>query len=237
MGSTVKRLQNPAFVIGIGLVVLAIGGGIFYGLRQRTSILGAEVPVSLSTPQVVALGRLEPSSEVISLSAPLALQSDRLAELKVKVGDAVEAQQVVAVLDSRNRLEKLLAEAQEQVQIAEKKLAQVTAGAKQGEINAQRATVVQLQAELSGEMTAQAAALARLQAALNNAQADFDRFESLYQAGAISASDQDAKRLALRSAQAQFDEAKANRSRIVNTLQAQIKSAQATLNQIERGNA
>lgn len=229
----VKRLQKPAWAIGIGLVAITIGGGIFYGLRQCTSILSAEVSViTLSTPQVVALGRLEPASEVISLAAPLALQSDRLAELRVKAGDAVEVQQVVAVLDSRDRLEKLLAEAQDQVQIAERKLAQVQAGAKQSEINSQRATVAQLQAELSGETRVQAAAIAKLQAELNNAQADFDRFESLYQAGAISASERDAKRLALQSAQAQLDEAKANQSRTADTLQAQIESARATLNQI-----
>jgi HlyD family secretion protein len=228
------KLKKPIWQIGLGLGLLLemtlAGSAIIHGMRQSRQPQAS--PTAIAAPRVVALGRLEPVSEILSIATPLALEGDRLAELSVKVGDAVKTGQVLAVLDSRDRLEKLAEQAQEQVQIAESQLAQVKAGAKRGEIAAQQATIAQLEAELSGETAAQAATLSKLRAELANAQSEFDRYESLYQAGAISASEQAAKRLTLSTAQAQLNEAEANQNRTANTLQAQIEAARATLNQI-----
>lgn len=231
-----KRLPKLSWYLGVGLLGALIGGTIIHALRPTAPITNAEAAsTNLAphpAPKVVALGRLEPASEVINLSAPLALEGDRLAELYVKVGEAVEAGQALAVLDSRDRLERLLAQANWQVQVAQRRLEQVKAGAERGEVAAQRATIHQLQAELSGEIAARAATVERLQADLHNAQAEFKRSESLYRAGAISASAWDAKRLALESAQAQLDEAEANQSGNVQKLQAQLEAAQATLEKL-----
>ena len=46
------------------------------------------------------------------------------------------------------------------VEVAQAKLAQVKAGAKTGEIQAQQSTIVRLQAELAGEIAVQNAAIA-----------------------------------------------------------------------------
>ena len=231
-----KRLPKLSWYLGVGLLGALIGGTIIHALRPTAPITNAEAALTNlaphPAPKVVALGRLEPTSEVINLSAPLALEGDRLAELYVKVGEAVEAGQALAVLDSRDRLERLLAQANGQVQVAQRRLEQVKAGAERGEVAAQRATIHQLQAELSGEIAARAANVERLQADLHNAQAEFKRSESLYRAGAISASAWDAKRLALESAQAQLDEAEANQSGNVQKLQAQLEAAQATLEKL-----
>ena len=116
--------------------------------------------------------------------------------------------------------------------MAETKLAQVKAGAKSGEITAQKATIARLQAENSTQISAQKATIARLQAELNNAQSEYQRNQNLYQEGAISASSRDSKRLTWETAQQQLAEAQANLKRIISSGQEQINAAKATLNQI-----
>jgi HlyD family secretion protein len=185
-----------------------------------------------ATPRIMALGRLEPATEVLRLSAPLTLDGDRVAQVLVEEGDQVQAGQVVAILDARSRLQDELRQAQEQVRVAQARLAQVQAGAKTGEIQAQRATITRLQAQLRGDVTAQTAAIARWQAEVRTAQAEYDRFGQLYQQGAVSASTLDSKRLVLETAQAQLKEATANQDRTAETLQAQLQEARATLSQV-----
>ncbi len=183
-------------------------------------------------PVVVALGYLEPASTVLNLSVPLALEGDRVAELLVTVGEAVEAGQVIAVLDSKDRLMRSLTQSQARLQEAERSLALVRAGEKEGAIAAQQATVTQLKADLEGTISAQGATLDRLRAEQRNAQVEFERFAQLYQQGAVSTSAQDEKQVALEIAQARVAEAEAEQGRSRQTLQSQIAAAQATLNDI-----
>lgn len=61
--------------------------------------------------------------------------------LLVKEGDMVKTPQAIAILDSRDRQQAALDQAQEQVRVAEANLAKVKAGAKNGEIQAQKATI------------------------------------------------------------------------------------------------
>jgi len=67
--------------------------------------------------QVTALGRLEPAAEVKSV--PAALSNDRVAKLLVQRGDRVEAGQVIAIMDSRDRLQNALLEAQAQAKVSQ----------------------------------------------------------------------------------------------------------------------
>ncbi|MBE9179048.1 biotin/lipoyl-binding protein [Oculatella sp. LEGE 06141] len=225
--------RTIALVVAATVVTVAIAR---YGISQFAPV-GADDPSQFvdSMPQtkhVTALGRLEPASEVVQVSAPLALDGDRVAQLRVQLGDRVEAGQIIAVLDSHQRLQAAVQEAQQQVQTAEWRLAQVKAGAKNGEIQAQAATVARFQAERQGELAAQSATIARWQAEVQHAQAEYDRFQQLYQAGAVSASHLDAKRLALATAKAQWQEAIALQQRTATTLQAQVREATATLDQV-----
>ena len=116
------------------IAALAAGGTLVYGLRTFQSTQQRSVPApAVSVPQitkVTALGRLEPRGEVIQLSAPTSAEGSRVAQLLVKQGDKVNAGQVIAILDSRDRLLASLEQAKEQVSIAQSKLAQVKAGAK-----------------------------------------------------------------------------------------------------------
>ena len=167
-----------------------------------------------TTVTVTALGRLEPEGEVIFLSPSPTLEGARLAELLVQEGDQVKLGQLVAVLDRRERLQATLEEAREQLKVARSRLDQVKAGAKVGEIEAQKATI------------------ARLKAELGNAEAEYERHQSLYQEGAISASLFDSKRLKWQTTQERVREAQMTLEQIITTGQEEIREAQATLERI-----
>ncbi|UBF30117.1 ABC exporter membrane fusion protein (plasmid) [Kovacikia minuta CCNUW1] len=231
-----QLLTKPSNRWMLALIVAAstlTAGIAYYGISQFAVEKPAENTQTTPTIQsVVALGRLEPETEVTKVSVPATLSNDRVAQLLVKRGDRVQANQVIAILDSRDRLQGALLEAEQQVAVAQAELAQVRAGAKLGEIEAQQAEIGRLQAELAGETRRQQATLASLEAEVNNARSEYNRYQSLYQEGAISASQFDQRRLAFQKAQAQFNEGKANQSRMADTLQAQIESARANLNRI-----
>jgi len=99
----------------------------------------------------------------------------------VQEGDRVEAGQILAVLDHRDTLEATLASAKEQVRIAQARLAQVKAGAKTGELQAQRAQISRLEAEKAGLIATQQATIQRLEAEVQNARLEYYRYQSLYQ--------------------------------------------------------
>lgn len=183
-------------------------------------------------PTVTALGRLEPEGETISLTAPTSAQESRIEELLVNEGDPVEAGQVIAILDNRDLLQAALQSAEERVRIARSQLAQVKAGAKTSEFQAQRAEIARLEAELVGNLQAQRATAARLEAEMQNARIEADRYESLYQQGAVSASQRDTTQLTYITAQRQLQETQAQISRIERTSQQQIQQAQASLVQL-----
>jgi HlyD family secretion protein len=150
----------------------------------------------------------------------------------INKGDKIRQGQVVAVLDNHAPNVAALEKAKRQVQVAEASLKRVKAGAKQGDIYAQKATIARLEAELRGETSAQKATIARLEAELNNAETENQRYQKLYQDGAISASNADTKRLRRDTVQQQLNEAKAALNRTVETLQKQLNEAQARLESI-----
>ena len=224
----VKKI--PALIVGLALIV----GGIAVYRVTQTNTAPTETPVQ-SIPEiktVTALGRLEPSGEIIQISVSSGAEGNRIEELLVNEGDKIQKGRVIAVLDSRDRLEAALNQAQEQVGVAQANLAQIKAGAKTGEIRAQEAAIARLEAEKSNDIMAQTATLSRIEAELNNARVEYQRHEQLYQDGAISASERDSKYLALKTAQEQLAEAKANLNRIESSQQEQIQQAKATLDKI-----
>jgi HlyD family secretion protein len=215
-------------------VAITVGGFFLYGAwRFGLAQSGAQTSPTVSTPvakSVVALGRLEPQGEVIKLAA--SSQGSRIAQLFVKQGDRVQAGQVIAILDSSERLQAALEQTTRKVRIAQTKLAQVRSGAKLGEINAQKATIVRSQAQLEEDVRGKSAAIARLDAEVRNAQVEFNRYEKLYRSGAVSASQRDSKRLDFDSTQQQLSEAKAAHDQAALTLNAQVREAKSTLDRI-----
>jgi len=208
---------------------------------------------SVSTIRAIsALGYLEPQGEVIKLSAPTSVQGlgSRVSQLLVREGERVRPGQVVAILDNRSLNQAALSEAKKQVQVDQANLAKVKAGAKQGEIDAQKARIARLQVQMQWEIVSQQATIARLEAQQRtqtqslaatvartdaqwrNAETEKRRYQNLYQSGTISASELDSKRLSAQTASKQLSEAKANLSQIVETMPQQLNEAKANLDKI-----
>lgn len=248
-------LKNPNRpIIALALFGATVcGATVLYSL-SKTSPNVEPVAVAPSAPvlrEITALGRIQPRTEIVSISAPMLLDADRVAKLLVDEGDRIQAGQPLAILESKERLEDNLRQAIEQVKVAEAKLAQVRAGAKQGEIEANVANVRKLQAQWSGDretqqmaiqrleaqvegdMASQRATIAKLEAEYRNAEAEFYRYRTLYQEGAISESSFDAKRLNQETSRQQLNEARVTLERITRTGKQQIREAKSTLSRIE----
>lgn len=226
-------------IIAAVVTALALSGAafqyVFHFQHSSPSSLSNLATGTPTTRAVSALGHLRPEGEVVYLSAPTVfngLGASRLAKLLVKEGDKVKIGQVIAILDNRETLQAALKLALEEVKVTQANLAQVKAGAKTGELEAQKASIARLEAELHGQLTAQDKTIARLEAELNNGQIEYQRYHKLFQNGAVTASQLDSKQLTMKTAQEQLNEAKVNRNRIEATYQQQIEAAQATLNQI-----
>ncbi|MEQ8466127.1 ABC exporter membrane fusion protein [Coleofasciculus sp. E1-EBD-02] len=228
--------QSPRrWLAFVGVAILGLAGtawGVWQFRVAQMREAQTEVSVVPEIKTVTALGRLEPAVEMINLTASTSTQQSRIEQLFVEEGDRVQAGEVIAILDTRDRLQASLQKAEKQVRVAQAKLAQVQAGVKAGELQAQRAEIARLQADRTGSLAAQRAAVDRLQAEVQNARLEYERYESLYQQGAVSASQRDAKRLAYITAQQQVQQAKAELGRIETTSQEQIQQAQATLDRL-----
>lgn len=231
-------------------MVLSLGLGLLitYKILKKQPTTQTPLPTPETLPEAVAaLGYLEPEGEIIQLSAPAFMEGARIEQLLIKRGDMVKTGQIIAILDNSDRLSALLEEAQTQVKVAQARLEQVKAGAKQGEINAQKAkfeatkaelegqiatqkaNIASLKAELEGEKAAQKAVIQRIEAELNNANTECIRYESLYKDGAVSASQRDNICLEKETRTNQLKEAQASLTRIITSREEQINEAKANL--------
>ncbi|TRU83113.1 MAG: biotin/lipoyl-binding protein [Microcystis novacekii Mn_MB_F_20050700_S1] len=242
---------NWLLITCLTIGTMATGAVATYSIWHYQSSKITSPAAASTTPRqlqaVAALGYVEPAGEVIKISAPAVVEGARIDKLLVKQGDRVEVGQVLAVLDSRDRLQAALEQAENQVRIAKSRLAQVKAGAKQGDIIAQnarfegvraelegqittqKATIASLTAQLQGEKTAQYATIERLKAEFNNAQKDCQRYHYLSQQGAVSDQDRDRFCLIAQTSKESLREANANLNLIVTTLAAKIDEARANL--------
>jgi HlyD family secretion protein len=235
LNSPLKSPLSRSLIALASITLLGTGGILVFKKFNPPQV---SQPIVSTTPQntdndvVTALGRVEPEGEVIKLSAPASMEKLRVDQLLVKEGQRIRYRQVIAILDNHKRLQVALKQAQQQVKIARANLAQVKSGAKAGAIATQKASISRVKAQFVGDSTALKATIARLEVELQNAKTEYQRYNSLYQEGAIAASTLDSKRLTLDSAQQQLNESKANFSRILRTGPEQINEAEATLNQI-----
>ena len=250
-------------------VILGVGTSLLVGGVLLSQVISSHVLQNKQTEKeqqqvlpkiqtVTALGRLVPEGEVIQIAASSSGQGgqgNKIDKLLVKEGEEVKARQVIAVLDNSDKLKAAYEKAKEAVAIAQANLAKVQAGAKTGEIDAQKAeigriraqslgeeraqreTVSRLEAQWEGDKATQRATIRRLEAELNNAQSEFHRYEKLYKNGAISQSDFDSRRLKVDTVLQQLNEAKATLERTQSTGSRQISEAKAVLNRIQNASS
>lgn len=228
-----KNLKK-VFIIAPLLLLGAIGSFILWRSLSPSSQAQPTENIAPKAKTITALGYLEPQGKVIKLAAPSSSSggNSRVEKLLVKQGDTVKAGQVVAILDSRDRLEASLVEAKEQVKVALSNLEAVKSGAKQGEINSQKAAIARINAQSKGIIQAQSAAVSRLQLEVQNVQTESQRYEMLYVEGATNTSLRDSKRLALAVAKTNLQEAQAVINRIQTTRSPELNEAQSTLDRI-----
>ena len=225
-------------ILAFSSIAAITGLVFFYGSSRFTSESKVKSPVNppKTAPArvaITALGRIEPEGEVTYLSAPHSINGVRVEKLLVKEGDQVGKGQVLALLEDYARSKSALQQSVDKLQIAQAKLGQVRAGAKSGDVDAQKAAIASLASQLKGEVTTQQATIARIQAQLENAQTENNRYQQLYKEGAIAASVLDSKTLQLKTVQQQLQEAQATLNRTTNTLNDQLKEEKAKLGSIK----
>lgn len=207
-----KRSWLAKLLVVTGLL-LAGGMGAYSTVQLRSPSQPSAPPTPQATvpptKAVAALGRLDPVGEVTHLSAYNSLEGARIDELLIKDGDHVYAGQVVATLTTRQSRLAALLQAQKKVEVAKAQLERVKAGAKAGDIAAQRAASDRFRAELS------------------NAQMEYRRNQVLFESGALSASDLDSKRLAMETIEAQLAQAEADLGSVAEVRPVDVRVAAA----------
>ena len=147
-----RIILATSLTLATGLVSLSI----FHQLKINSHTQSfAITTVSKSKPipvkvAVTALGRLQPQDKITYLSAPNSINGVRVEKLLVKEGDNVKKGQVLAYVENYARSQAAIQQAFDKLLIARTKLAQVQAGAKTGDINAQKATITRLNSQLKG---------------------------------------------------------------------------------------
>ncbi|MEC4982811.1 MAG: efflux RND transporter periplasmic adaptor subunit [Oscillatoria sp. PMC 1068.18] len=236
MDKKLLKFRFPTRTIVLLLILgLLTGGTIFFIQRLREREI-AETELSEATinaveiEQITALGRLEPQGEIIYLAAPSATK--RLSQLLVQEGDAVDAGEVIAIMDGLELRQADLKSAEAKVKVVEARLAQVKAGQAPGDIEAQSRRVAELQAQLTGDVTVQKTAIARHRVELEKAEVDYQRYQQLAADGIVAQSEVDERRLEMELIRKQIEEAEASLDRIQETGREQIENAQAKLNSV-----
>jgi HlyD family secretion protein len=190
---------------GLALALLGYGSYTYFAQGSKPSAEAiaeqkkAEDKAKEENAGIGALGRLEPEGEVFKIAPPAVGLSSRVAKVLVKEGDAVKSGQPVAVMDTYETLRASGLQAEAQVRQAEAKLEQVKSGAKVGDVNAQKAKLLQaesdlgrLQSELdSAKLEGQRSETARIEAEARLAKAQWDvtKYKELFDGGAISESE------------------------------------------------
>lgn len=220
--------KKPGLWVALGALVL-VGVGSTLVVRQRiTARQLAEEQAALPPPRqvkVVALGRIEPASRVVQVSAS---EAGRIERLMVAKGDQVEAGQILAYLDRYGvrRAERDLAASQ----LAEAQ-AQLAAQRNLGQAQIQEATtrMGQVDGPQRSAIAAQVAAVQSLQAQLNVAEIDLARFQQLQRSGAIARQELDRQQATVNQLRADVVNAKATQQRLEQARVSDLTNAEAQL--------
>jgi HlyD family secretion protein len=139
-----RRLFLNLRVLGVLLAVAVPVGVAVLSAQVRSGQAEPDRPAE--TPRVLALGRVEPLSRLIRVAAPTGVAQGRIAHIAVAEGDAVQAGDVLAVLDTEPALAAALRRAEATVALKLASLARsITDSASQDEVLA--ATLRQQTAE------------------------------------------------------------------------------------------
>ncbi|AGI69258.1 ABC transporter DevC-family permease protein [Octadecabacter antarcticus 307] len=222
----------------IGMYFQPPGLRVFFNATGLEAGAGTQTPIALAIAQVqtqeqvavlsegdvVALGRIIPFGDVSSVATPSGAGDARIAEIRVSVGDVVDAGDILAVLDNLPQLQSAVASANANVTVRDANLVQT------------RAAIIASRAEAQ-------ASLERAQATAIAAHADLERTTSLFERGVTTRAAFD--QIIARASETQRDEVRAiatlsryeTGSQIVQAdiavAQANLAAARADLNRAE----
>ena len=231
--------------IGGAVLFLIIGYAVYANnaSKARTEEKKALNETPPAQKFVTALGRIEPTGEVIKLTAPSGVSGAIVTEIKVSEGDWIEQGQTVAILDGFEQGLATVEEAKTRVAIAQRKLDQIKAGAKAGDLDAQTAQSGRLEAELEtarrelrrAENPArdvplpEYVAIERLERELANARTELGRSERLFASGDASRSELDARRLTVETLEKDIDRNRAAIATIVRDRRLAVRTLEKDL--------
>jgi HlyD family secretion protein len=171
-------------------------------------------PESVVRAQVMALGRIEPVSEIVRIAAPAAQDAGRIAEILIREGDPVERGQILALLDTHARLAAALQQAEATLAV-------------------RKATLAKLVADLDNQEKTLSSALEQQEAQRDRSQWDYDRLLQLQKSGLYREAALIDKRLALEGANQALETARLmlerNRRRDANGLRVDEASLQSDI--------
>ena len=226
-------MRLPLVVILVMATALGAGIAVFFGLQLKPELLGlppvriapakADPPVAPAAQVVTALGRLEPETSVVGVSAA---PGSRIEACKVKEHDRVAAGAALAVLDTHDELALASAHARALYVEAQDRLSAETAHA-QVAIEAAALKVQEATQVLQKGIEAEEAAVRRCEAELAKARTDMGRSEHMLSDHAIPRSQYDNAALAVRTLDSQLQQHRASLSELVQSRAIKISLAQA----------
>lgn len=206
--------QPPGLRVFFNTTGLQPGAGtqtpIAVAIQQVTDL--EEVAV-LSEGDVVALGRIIPFGDIISVATPSGAGDARIAEIRVTEGDVVDAGAILAVLDNLPQLQSAVVSAEANLQV-------------------RQATLEQTRASNEASYGEAKALMQRAQSTADAAQADLARMTSLLERGVATRAIFDQTVAAATAAERDVERALATLSRYATgseTVQADIAVADANL--------
>jgi HlyD family secretion protein len=227
--------MNQAFYYSCfrSLVVLSLTltglGGLLGGCQPKPE----PEPVAVNIPRKIsALGRIEPETKIRKVAVSSSLSGDRIDDILVEENQVVEKGYPLAILNSYGTLKAALDEANKLVAVAQGRLDQVKAGAKQGEIRAQQFKIESLQRQLAQEKLIQEQTVGSARTAMEEAKIEAARYEKLSREGAVWELQRDRSRARAETTEFDLKQAIAVKAQKLSTLESDIESAKQTLNQI-----
>ena len=211
----------------IGMYFQPPGLRVFFNTTGLEPGAGTDTPIAVAIQQVstqeqvavisegdvVALGRIIPRGDVISVATPSGASDARIADINVTVGATVKAGDVLAVLDNLPQLQSAVASATADLRVSE-------------------ATLLQTQASNAASLREAQAALERAEAAAVVARAELARSTSLLERGVTTRADFDQIVATATETERSVESAMATLSRYATgsqTVQADIAVAQANV--------
>lgn len=198
-GTAALYFQPPALKAIFAITGLQPGGGTDTPIAVSPMLLERleQGAVEVQPLDVVALGRLVPLGDVITLAPPFGAGDARVANILVEEGERVAAGQLIAMLDNNRDLQAALVSAQAIVEVRRAALAQT-----RDSVEASR-----LEAEANRDSALSALALAR---------SDFDRSQRLFDQGIASQAALDLAQTELTNAERAIVRLEATLSRFTN---------------------